>query len=913
MSDSFAELWNTTAPAKPAPQKLGTASPQPSNIARRPQNDVFAMLSSASTPSNSRPITPNTRPVAQQKPSQSSSSGGDAFSSLLGGPLASNGNGMANMTIAERAKRVEEERLRKASVPPPKAAPSAWDGLDSLAAGPSMSAAATATPQTGGGLLDDDDWGFASAPVPAPTTKKSPSPALVFDEDPIFGFDQPPPKSTSPPQQKPQAALWDQLDDFASSKPSPPARYASPSTGFDFGDREDNANANANGDDNFDLLGDLGKPVEAISSRRSTPQLPARDTPSPAAPAPRRKPQPAQGRSASPPPHVLGQLIEMGFSIPQSRGALADVYRDGTWDVQAAIDALLASTGGAEGGSNGNSRRGTPPRGNGASRGATPPLPPRRMPAAEREAGAQRDGGRERERERTTTPTIQSDILARTSELGFSLFKNAERAWLQGKAQVQKVYEERMGGEEATSGRSGERERGSASGRTAAGAGGRARPKWMTEDREEPEEAGPSARAGRRAREDGETLFADEDGAQRKDDGWGNSGAGGWKDDDDEAAGAPKSRKSAPAPEPPVGDLFGDAPVPAPAPAQSKPYVSRFRHGKPSSQAPPPAVAAPRAAPTPAAPPRPHIPLPPSALRASRAHAAAANEKIALGQYGAALTSFTLAIDALPTAHVLRAPLLNARASARIKEGDFRGVEGDVEEVEGICTVGGSRAVGAETVRAEDVEVELGREVVEGWKRRAEAREGRERWEEAGRDWEKVAGAGWAKTADRDEGVRGAGRCRKMAAPVASSSSAPAPPKPKPKPQTRPPARAGSLPPSEALTKFRQAVTAAEEEDLAKHALKDTVDGRLLAWKGGKETNIRALLASLDIVLWPEIGLAPSGMKDLVTPGQVKVRYVKAIAKLHPDKLNTNNSTLEQRMIANGVFGALNEAWNAFK
>ena len=30
-------------------------------------------------------------------------------------------------------------------------------------------------------------------------------------------------------------------------------------------------------------------------------------------------------------------------------------------------------------------------------------------------------------------------------------------------------------------------------------------------------------------------------------------------------------------------------------------------------------------------------------------------------------------------------------------------------------------------------------------------------------------------------------------------------------------------------------------------------------------------------------------------------------------QLNVKNTTLEQRMIANGVFGSLNEAWNAFK
>ncbi|KAJ6521342.1 hypothetical protein DFH09DRAFT_1425006 [Mycena vulgaris] len=838
MSDSFADLWNTTAPSKPTPQKLGSPAPQINNAARRPQNDVFSMLSSASSPAHSRPITPNTRPAAQQRPSQSSAGGGDAFSSLLGGTIGSNGNGTANMTIAERAKRVEMERLRKANAPPVVSTTvSAWDGLDTLAAGPSSS-----TSQTPGAGLLDDDWGFGAAPAPA---ARSPAPAVVVDEEDDWGLGlasaaaPPPPKSTAQP---PKAqALWDHLDDFASSKPSPPARFASPTTDFDFGNREDD----------FDILGDLGKPVSAISSRRSTPQTPARETPSPADPPARRKPQ---QRSASPPPHILGQLIEMGFSIPQSRAALADVYKDGDWDVQAAIDTLLTSTGGAEG----------------SSRPSTPPsavLPPARRRPSERDARVSPQP------EQTTTPTtVQSDILARTSELGFSLFKNAERAWLQGKEKVQKVYEERMGVEEAKPERP-------------AGRAGPARPKWM-QDREEREEAGPSAG---RPRDDSRQLW--QDNARGKDDGWGDA--------------AP-----APAPAPKIGDLF-DADAPA------KPYVSPFRHGKnkpvpapapPAARPAPTSAARPAARPTapPATPPRAQIPVAPAALRTSRTHAATAQEKAGLGQYGAALSAYTLAVDALPAGHVLLVPLLNLRALARLKEGDFRGVEADAAAVEGICGAGG-RAVGVERVVVEGTAVDLGAGVVDAWKQRAEALEGRERWEEAGRDWERVAGAVWATRADRDEGVRGAGRCRKMAVP------APVAPPVKPAAPKRPQARVGSLPPSEALTNLRQANNAQEEEDLARHQLKDTVDGKLLAWKGGKETNVRALLASLDTVLWPELGLQPSGMKDLVTPGQVKIRYMKAIAKLHPDKLNANNSTLEQRMVANGVFGALNEAWNAFK
>ena len=72
--------------------------------------------------------------------------------------------------------------------------------------------------------------------------------------------------------------------------------------------------------------------------------------------------------------------------------------------------------------------------------------------------------------------------------------------------------------------------------------------------------------------------------------------------------------------------------------------------------------------------------------------------------------------------------------------------------------------------------------------------------------------------------------------------------------------------------------------------LKDSVDARLMAWRGGKETNLRALIASLENILWPEVGWQKVGMSELVTTSQVKVRYMKAIAKLHPDKVSAEYS-----------------------
>jgi hypothetical protein len=87
-----------------------------------------------------------------------------------------------------------------------------------------------------------------------------------------------------------------------------------------------------------------------------------------------------------------------------------------------------------------------------------------------------------------------------------------------------------------------------------------------------------------------------------------------------------------------------------------------------------------------------------------------------------------------------------------------------------------------------------------------------------------------------------------------------------------------------AVKALKAANAAQDREEQLKMGLKDSVDARLNTWKGGKETNIRALVASLDTVLWPELGWQKVGMHELVTPSQVKIRYMKAIGKLHPDK-----------------------------
>jgi hypothetical protein len=111
-------------------------------------------------------------------------------------------------------------------------------------------------------------------------------------------------------------------------------------------------------------------------------------------------------------------------------------------------------------------------------------------------------------------------------------------------------------------------------------------------------------------------------------------------------------------------------------------------------------------------------------------------------------------------------------------------------------------------------------------------------------------------------------------------------PKPKSKPKASSTKPVPILAKSEALEALRAATSAAEAEENERYELKDSVDARLTAWKGGKETNIRALIASLDTILWPKLGWQKVGMHELVSNAQVKSRYTRAIARLHPDKVS---------------------------
>lgn len=115
----------------------------------------------------------------------------------------------------------------------------------------------------------------------------------------------------------------------------------------------------------------------------------------------------------------------------------------------------------------------------------------------------------------------------------------------------------------------------------------------------------------------------------------------------------------------------------------------------------------------------------------------------------------------------------------------------------------------------------------------------------------------------------------------------------------------------QSVEKIKEVNKRDQEVEAEKIALYDKVHAQIEAWKGNNPQDIRHLLSNLSSVLsWCD--WQPVTSSDLVMPKKVKLTYMKAVAKTHPDKLSSS-LPLEQKMIAENIFSALCIAWEKFK
>ncbi|XP_021806612.1 auxilin-related protein 1 isoform X2 [Prunus avium] len=116
----------------------------------------------------------------------------------------------------------------------------------------------------------------------------------------------------------------------------------------------------------------------------------------------------------------------------------------------------------------------------------------------------------------------------------------------------------------------------------------------------------------------------------------------------------------------------------------------------------------------------------------------------------------------------------------------------------------------------------------------------------------------------------------------------------------------------QAVADMNQRDRKTQQEQEEKRRIAETLDIKIKSWSYGKEGNMRALLSSLQSVLWPESGWEPVSLTDLITSGSVKKVYRKATLCIHPDKVQQKGASLEQKYTAEKVFDILKEAWNKF-
>ncbi|KAF2816658.1 uncharacterized protein BDZ99DRAFT_434115 [Mytilinidion resinicola] len=930
--DDLAGLdWSSTSMSNPPPAN----NPPPSFYPPLRQSPA-PQLSGRSTPLSAQQSgsVPNSRGL--KPPSKPATPANDSFSSLL----SLNSKPTNNLSLQERQRQLQEEKVRqeaerKKQYDKQFGAHDAqfWDTLGNGNAAPPPSKSPVGHGNVSGNTLS----ATINKPFAGLDTSKRSSPFSAVDDDLLSAFNSAAPVDASTNFPKPGLS--------GRSTPAthtPKTHTALPEyQGNSFlGDDDDpfglaqypqrpsNAVPQVTVENDDDILGALGKPVsEFTPAKRVEPRtrIPVET---------QQEPESDTGFN-DPRDKAIAELVDMGFPPDKSAHALEQT-ESGT-DVQAAVGWLLtqAHNEAKQKSQSGRDGRGRTPlednedqprttsRSNGRS--VATANPPWMRGQDDRSNSSQR-------RQDNKSPGGEKDVTQYASEIGTTLFKSANSLWKTSQKKVQKAVAEFQ--QEGDS----------------------SQPKWMRDAQLAAEqEARPSPRSREKAPEPESNVTDEalllESGISRPQRAQRQPASStqlpsSKRDIRPNEFALPERPSSQPRIPPQRPQHFDKRPTEkltrqAVEEQAAQAYVSPARRKRPTTDTKPaetpsssnssrqptplesrnpfaqrtatPVSKSPSVTPLPTRPKPPPRRIPPassSALSSSASDRKKGSEAFKRGDYHAAHIAYSAALSPLPETHPVAIIVFCNRALVNIKVGDPKAAIADADNA--LVTIGPSRG--------ENEKISLGG--IEGDKdmkeffgkalmRKAEALEHMEKWADAGKVWKEAVEAGVGGAIS----IQGRNRCER----AAGGANKPATPKPAPvrKPHRKKSALAdlagvpaGSE--SEAVKKLKEANAAADKADDEKFALTDQVDAKLIMWKGTKSDNLRALLGSLDNVLWAEAGWKKVGMGDLVMPNKVKIAYMKAIAKVHPDKI-PQNATTEQRMISAAVFSTLNEAWDKFK
>ncbi|KAL5606596.1 hypothetical protein BROUX41_002994 [Berkeleyomyces rouxiae] len=920
------------------------ATPSPLNSGRQ------TPLSQTNSAPPSKPT-----PIPASTPAVTNAGGQDSFSNLMNFAKGSSSSSTANLSLRERQELLEAEKRRK-EAEKRKLAESQFnfDHLVARGTPPTTSSAFPQPPSNSGstsGLGSSPSLGipFAAPPLTRPLSKSpSQQPKTSSDDDDLFAAFKAETKVDNashlpPPTKTP-------VNQGASLDLSNPTNWAATTTsaGAPINNEEDdpfglnsfNTKSTRTGAtapvtttttsaDDLDFLGDLARPVEQVrreqeekrlaeeatrakerkpaSRSRSRPQAPAEDSDSSSS---EERPQAQESRKTGNPAFdkAVSQLMAYGFD---EKSAIRGLTESGAGvNVQAAANWLLD-----------DAHRQAKEKAQGKS-SQSQGQPPRRSPQQDSSRSADgpvawMGGGAGGE-----------DLSKTVAAVSGQIFKTANSFWKTGQKKVQKAMAEFN--QDAMVG------------------GDPSQPKWMRESQAHGEKTSsatatneammlesngrPSARSGSSSRA---AALASRERPPA------SSGTPKWqqqapkptvpqprtrldrlaKEDDDLGTYVSPNRRKGraqqsttepvkPSTQPSLveGDLLGGGSA-ADFGHQAK-QVNPQNAAPPKSASPQTRTASTRnSAPRPASKAR-NIPnVSPSALQSSTQHRLQGTAHFKRGDYASAHEAYSVSLAALPSTHPLAIILLTNRAITSLKNGEPKNAIKDADDALQLIGpgCGQDEIVMVHTDTGNEEKRDMKDLFGKALSRKAEALEQMERWADAGAVWQQcveIGIGGPTATAGRQ-------RCQKALAP----KPAPRPAAPAARPKPRPVAAKSSTSnaaSSEAVERLRKANEAAAQEDDEKFALAEKVDARIAAWRDGKRDNLRALIGSLDKVLWENSGWKKVGLHELVLANKVKISYMKAIAKTHPDKIPQGAST-EVRLIAATVFATLNESWDKFK
>ncbi|KAJ5470586.1 hypothetical protein N7530_007943 [Penicillium desertorum] len=789
-------------------------------------------------------------------PSKPATSTGDSFANLVS---FNSSAGNKNLSLMEQQKRLQEEKAKKEA--------ENRSRFESQYGGQNNQ-------------FWDNFEGRTRSPASVPAPRFAPPPS--DDEDILAAFDAAAPVDASTHFPVPTSSRASpQIDMSSRPEPSNGGITMQDNTGMGAFDDDDPFGLNQlkpkpapapqpqQGDDD-DFLGLLGKPVSDIPRQEPPPTS--------ATPSDRGRDQDVSPMPSSEVDRALAELVDMGFPADKSRRAL-NTTESGT-DVQAAVGWLLTQA-------------------HAESRQKTEGHPSATRPAdrAERSDSRNRDRpswmreempeSRSRQ-DRRSPASADKDPAQVASQFGNNLLKSAGSLWKTGSKKFQQAVNE-FNAEHDPS-----------------------QPRWMRDASSaqdepplQPQRPGRRDQPAQSQREQQEftneaLLLESGDGRPQKPPS-SSQQANFLQRPSRPSSQDPKSRLSRFAAEEQTAQAYvspARRKRPQAPPPPSEPTVDLFDSPAPSASRPKPPTPAQTATPPtrsasipvrPKAPTRSIPPVSQEALQSTHRHRGKAADSYKRGDYAEAHQSFSTALGMLPDNHPITIIIRSNRAMTALKIGEPKYAIDDADII--LTFIGPSKG------EAEVIDLCTGEPPKpmkdffgKALMRKAEALEQLERWGDAAQTWKLAVESGHGGSTS----IQGRNRCEKAAAMSDLTATS------------------ASGADFEAVSRLRQANQAAERADEEKFALSESVDAKIAAWRNGKQDNLRALLGSLDSVLWPEAGWKKIGLSELVLPNKVKIQYMKGISKVHPDKIPTT-ATTEQRMIAGSVFGTLNEAWDKFR